>query len=463
MKISSSIILFLVKQSFEYFLQPIVTEPSNLSLAITDLSLKMFCNRFNTLRILSSVSKEMEERKDVLVTDIIEIHDSKIKIMFENVHFIGKTKSKRGSPIIIFVDSSLQSFQKINEKLSFDNLRFRKYYLLVLLQHNSTEIENILKSFWKFWIFNISIITENVNGNISLYTYFPFTNKKCSKSGVVKEINSFSSQWESEIFFPEKFKDLKKCPLKVGCLSYSSPSVFVKPGLDGQTIFDGFEVDLINEIAGNFNLTTKFGATDTVGTIFANGSTSGGVLPAVFNKKTDGAIGMLSLQFDRTAIFSETRSFLPAQTVLVIPRGAFISPYRKLLAPFNLLVWMLLMAIVLVGVIIIFMLKFHSKTAYEFVVGKGINYPFLNMLAAIFGISQWKLPRKNFARFLLLMFLMFCLIIRCLYQARLFIILQKELREKEVDTIDEAIDKGMVFFAYDSLMKRIKGQKIETR
>jgi hypothetical protein len=198
-----------------------------------------------------------------------------------------------------------------------------------------------LVSFWKHWIFNVSVITE-LDGVISLFTLFPFSSGKCGDSKQIKMINEFSSTWKSDIFFPEKFQNLNQCPLKVSALSYSSPSIFVHES-NGHLHFDGFEADMVREMAADFNMTAFFEPEDIVGTIYPNGSTTEGVLPSIYKQKTDVAIGMLSLQLERTEIFSETRSFLSVKTILVVPPGEFVTPFKKLVTPFTVLIWIILL------------------------------------------------------------------------------------------------------------------------
>jgi hypothetical protein len=57
-----------------------------------------------------------------------------------------------------------------------------------------------------------------------------------------------------------------------------------------------------------------------------------------------------------------------------------------------------------------------------------------------------KLPRKTFPRFILMMFIILCLILRTCHQSLLYDLMQKDLRREELKTIDEAIEKGYTFY-----------------
>lgn len=52
------------------------------------------------------------------------------------------------------------------------------------------------------------------------------------------------------------------------------------------------------------------------------------------------------------------------------------------------------------------------------------------------------LPGRNFARYLLANFILFCLVIRTAYQGMQFEFLQKDMRPNDVETIEEMIENN---------------------
>lgn len=72
------------------------------------------------------------------------------------------------------------------------------------------------------------------------------------------------------------------------------------------------------------------------------------------------------------------------------------------------------------------------------------------MITAIFGLQQTVLPTRNFARFILMVFLLFCLVNRNVYQGALYIILRSDGHRKEIQTIQEMFDKDFKFYVYAS-------------
>lgn len=55
-------------------------------------------------------------------------------------------------------------------------------------------------------------------------------------------------------------------------------------------------------------------------------------------------------------------------------------------------------------------------------------------------------PARNFARSLLMIFILYCLVIRTLYQGGLFENLQSEDLGHTADTITEMLDRGFKFY-----------------
>jgi uncharacterized membrane protein (DUF485 family) len=100
------------------------------------------------------------------------------------------------------------------------------------------------------------------------------------------------------------------------------------------------------------------------------------------------------------------------QIVFMIPQGELLNSFKKLVRPFECLVWILLIIVLVSAFGAIVVLQFQSESKKTFCFGQNVKSPGLNVLVAVFGGSQHRLPRKNFSRFLLMNFLLFCLVVR---------------------------------------------------
>jgi hypothetical protein len=100
----------------------------------------------------------------------------------------------------------------------------------------------------------------------------------------------------------------------------------------------------------------------------------------------------------------------------------------------------------LTGFLVIFIVSRRSKIVQNFVYGRNVKDPTLNLFIGFIGGSQTVLPGRNFARFLLMSFLMYLLVIRTLYQGSYFKLLQSENKHKSVQSIEEMIEKNFTFY-----------------
>lgn len=140
----------------------------------------------------------------------------------------------------------------------------------------------------------------------------------------------------------------------------------------------------------------------------------------------------------------------------MIPPGESLTPFEKLFRPFQQTVWIFLFITLLTGAVVIFIFNFSKKSSKALVFGDDIRTPYLNMLIGIVGGSQHVLPKKSFSRSLLMMFLLFCLVQRSIYQGSLYIFLQSDGRNPDVATIDEMIEKNFDFYVRETLEHNIK-------
>lgn len=98
---------------------------------------------------------------------------------------------------------------------------------------------------------------------------------------------------------------------------------------------------------------------------------------------------------------------------LTVPYGVPYSPLEKLIWPFDRYVWMLLGSTLFVALSTIFLInRFFDAATRNFVYGRNVTTPNLNIFLIVFGGGMILLPGRNFSRFILMQFIMFCLVIR---------------------------------------------------
>ncbi|KAL7011826.1 hypothetical protein ACKWTF_014475 [Chironomus riparius] len=131
--------------------------------------------------------------------------------------------------------------------------------------------------------------------------------------------------------------------------------------------------------------------------------------------------------------------FLESSYMFAVTPTDVYSNYEKLWKPFDDVTWILLLMTFIAAFIVIFVAKFLTNSVRRFIFGREVLTPALNVLQILFGISQIKLPDSSVARFILLLFLFFCLIFRTCYQSMLFDFMTSDMRKPMPRTIEDLV------------------------
>jgi hypothetical protein len=125
------------------------------------------------------------------------------------------------------------------------------------------------------------------------------------------------------------------------------------------------------------------------------------------------------------------------------------SPYEKFFLPFDLETWVLLGSTFLLTFIIIFIINCFSKSTRNLVYGYKVETPIWNVISIFFGVSQTRLPTKNFSRFILTTFVFFCLIFRTCFQSKFFEFMTSEPRRAPPKEVEDLIDREYNVYSLD--------------
>lgn len=435
---------------------------------------------FKQKNVLSRAVNSLIEDKTSLGTPIVDfvIGNGEIfKEMLENILLnqscdylveiqgykqILNKKRRKKFYTIIFADD-FASLKKFCTDLSHESFHFNGRFVIILKNDFFGELEKIFEIFWRKFIFNVNVLVNDESlMRISMFTFLPFSGKSCGDTSPLK-INEFDGvTWTTEVMFPKKFKNLRKCPILAGSV-VNPPGTIIKRLPNGMQINHGFEVDFANGFASalNFTLLLKIYPTG-VNNIYAN-KTAIGLLKHVFEGEVNFIFGIFSIQQLRMELLSETRSFYNDRTILVIPPAVLIGPIEKFFLPFEFFTWIAILLLLAVACVVITVLKFLPSKFYNFIIGKNITNAYLDLWNVLLGGSQIKLPVRNFARFLLMSFVMFCLVMRSCYTGSLFNIMKNDISSREIKSIAELDSLGYTFYIYDTLNARLKDEKFMKR
>ncbi|KAG5674081.1 hypothetical protein PVAND_004068 [Polypedilum vanderplanki] len=341
---------------------------------------------------------------------------------------------------------SFADFMKFYSEINDENFLTRGLYIFVLTNGRFSEIEKMFEVFWKLQMYNTNVIYES-NDRLLVETFFPFSSQtNCSNTQpvIINEYKLTSFTYDIKEFFPNKMNNLKKCTVRVATSNTSVPYIYMKKMFNGEKRLYGRDYDLIETLAQTLNFRINFTYIGREGYMFTN-NTAGGTFLFLLNNKADLTVADYWLKSYRLKYFDASTPYINEKLVFVIPLGSQLSSLEKLLYPLTFSTWMTLIACFIIGSIVIFVIKLQSKTIQNFVFGTRVKYIYLNLWIGLVGTLQHRLPSRNFSRFILTLFLIFCLIIRTAYQGKMYQFMQSNKKHSEPQTINEMIERKYTF------------------
>lgn len=363
-----------------------------------------------------------------------------LKVCVVRVKYVEKFKHPGPLKHAIFLVHSMENFWEYYKLFTSKAFDFRKFFLFVMLSGKEYNFEMMMQSMWKINIYNVNIIYAENKNEASVLTFFPFRRNNCANTHPVV-INKFQNgsfiNDEGGKFYPDKFKNLNNCSIRVGTSLDAAPCVEQKVTENGQIYASGSDISVLNGLSEALNFHIDYTFTKTQGYLDKDGKADG-PFKLLLEKNVDLGFDCYWLTRTRLEHLDSTTAYYNDYAIIVIPPGQEFSAFEKLEYPFSWTVWILLLTTSIAGLIIICIVKFsRSKRLQNFIFGHNVNAPDLNMLAALLGGAQNILPKTNFARFLLFNYLIFGLNIRTFYQALMFHLMQQEHRHSELQSIDE--------------------------
>jgi len=281
----------------------------------------------------------------------------------------------------------------------------------------------------RYCMFWATFVIDNANNDWIYLTKLDYYHPGNCNQITFASINVFSRselRWLNQTFFTEHFKNFNNCTMNVATGAYHQKLFGVKK-LDVK-----YTKKLLDVLKQTLNFTPVYddGTREidlTIWMAFQN----------------DGKKYQISRRFD----------FL--QVKFMIAKGQVESPFLKLTKPFDTEVWIYLGCSMFIGLLTIQIVLRCRRQARNFVFGRNVTTPTLNMWQIFNGLGMITLPSRNFARFILILYIIFCLIVRVGYQAKLYQFLQQDFRIDDIHTIDDLLQRNFTFFVLDALKKHV--------
>lgn len=447
-------LLLLVKPANFYRFLVESEKYSLLSSAVVELINNVSTTEVKTVNLIhSESSNNVKDFDDEFLSK--SFHFANFLILQESADRITK-KMTRLRRFAVLEIKDFHEFSRINRKISRENFKFDGHYLIILIKGLIKEIHDIFTILWKFQIFNVNVLWHAGNNSVLVGTFKPFQVDNCNNTKLVL-INEFKEgkfTKQIENMFPDKMRNLQSCPLQVAIPTDIRPFIIVSKS-NGSLRVTGRNIKILSALSGALNFKVNYSFIGESGDVYENGSADG-----AWKEMLDGSSDFLpcSCYLDTESTLLDATTTLTFETIIsAISPGKEFTAFEILICPFTLNLWFLVLAIVLIGVVIVIVIKRQPVEVQNFVFGRGVRNIYLNMLNGYLGGSQNSLPTRNFARFLLAFFLIYTLIMRTLYQGLYFEALHSGKRHKEVQSVDEMIEKNFKFYTPQYYIELIRG------
>lgn len=368
------------------------------------------------------------KNSEKLTQNILRENCSGVHVRVVNVGSFSKVPIK--SPSIILFDSA-DDFEKAlrNQNIIFligNSWKNVAENHVIYAPQGRSSLQGVLMTLTKP-IDNQNFLHVVNDSTVDLISGFMFSQGKCRKSDykVVDRFSTSTMQWQNKSFFPEKYANFNNCSLVISHMPGGRPQILK------------ITAEKLNFWPQHKN----------------------------FNRNDRNFDVLDHINFQNFLLF-ENFEFSPPlfsdQVTLTVPAGEPYTQLEKMFLMFDKDTWICIGITIAGSALIIQIINFMSDTIKIFVFGRYIQTPTLNLLNIFLNGGQIKVPGRNFARFLLMMFIMWSLVIRTCYQSILYENLQRDMRKPRMTTVDELLEHNFTLMFqpgagriwYETIIKR---------
>ncbi|XP_061398867.1 uncharacterized protein LOC133334568 [Musca vetustissima] len=291
---------------------------------------------------------------------------------------------------------------------------------------------------------------------ISFYTYTLYTGEFCNTVLTIKEINRYENgKFQNTFLFPDHMRNFHGCKLTV-CGHVVEPllqfngDVNNRKHLKDMSRLSGIEGEILKLVASTMNMKLEYRFTSNDYRVTSNDysvrwdSNFTGCLADLHERRADMAIGGLGALMPNSTKFSISYTHHTSPYVFVVRGGRPFGPITQLLNPLQHNVWQAIVAQLLILIALINWIERRGKrTVRNFILGAHNKYSIHHLFVTLLGspLPSYAVPRRNFARFLFIAWLLWTLELRNFYQGKMFDSLRLAKYQPTPKTIRELIER----------------------
>lgn len=273
----------------------------------------------------------------------------------------------------------------------------------------------------------VGFLMNETSESIELVSSFMFTKKICRENQflVVNRFQSKKMNWEKSTFYPKKYLDFHRCLLNVGKLgpNYQVTKIFHQLAKIRNFRMNRTMINLHDASKG----ISEFDLVDTL---------------ATFKEDLD---------------YITSVPYMINVMTFAIPPGEEYTMLEKMFLMYDVEVWIAIVVTLSIGLVTIQVVNCMSIKIRNFVYGRNIKTPTMNLVSIFLNGGQLRVPGRNFARFLFVLFIIWSLIIRTCYQSELFKYLQAD-RRPIVKSFDEMVARGFTLYGPLNIVENYFGK-----
>uniref|UniRef100_A0A182MRQ9 Putative ionotropic receptor ligand binding domain-containing protein n=1 Tax=Anopheles culicifacies TaxID=139723 RepID=A0A182MRQ9_9DIPT len=346
----------------------------------------------------------------------------------------------------ILLGEDVDAFERLLANFSPTVNDYSGRYLLVLTTRNSKqniEWHRLFTLLWLRHIVHVNVLLTTANGTVQVYSYEPYSPNHCGRP-VLKLVTAFPGgiirKRHRNLYPRRRLTSLHNCTLQVGSFE-AKPYTFLERKVDGYTELGGFEGDLLRLLAHRlqFRVNVTESPHQVQWGVMGPPGNSTGTMQLVQDDLVDLVIACMALDVTRSNYLKAGWAHYTSRILFAVPQGRQYSAFEKLFRPFRFDIWAGLGAVLGVVATVVGLLSCgqRARTWRGFIYGPSVQMPLLRALYLLWGGTVVTVPRRNFARSLLVLWLWFTFVLRTLYQGSLYLYLQRSATYPPIATIDE--------------------------
>ena len=416
-----------------------------LARAVVEVIINMYVKKTSVINF-AFASSSLTEKHHILeiIQEVVAKVDSKVTISIEDNNHMMKARRKR--VFNVFLVDNYESFAKIVHNLTTVIYDFQGFYIIVITQRENS-LKRIFEDLWSNYITNANVFTLDSNNlnEVNIFTYFPFTQYYCEQvEPILYNTYTIESGFKMSLtYFPKKVSNMYGCPVKFATFDFP-PFSIIKTNDKGIIKLGGLDGILIKCISKQMNFTLDIVIVkDLWGTLNENGSSTG-AMKMVLDGTVNSTIGTSSeLKF---RLLSSSHAYYTSSLAWMVPPGRELTSLNIIIKPFELDLWILVTAVFLISMLVVLVIKRCPIKTRNFIMGENVASPSLNIVKICLGVTLVRTPTRNFARTLLCISILYCIIIRCSYQGSLFKFMKMDNKEPIVNSFDEMLKRNYFFY-----------------